>query len=645
MFNFIRKHQRLMLLVILVLILPSFVLLGVSGYSSYTSGDEELVTVGDQAVTAQEYDAARRNQLNMLQRSMGGAFDPALVETPTAKQQLLDSLVDRRVLIEVATKDRFSVSDMALRQAIASNPDLQENGVFSPQLYTMLLAQQGMSLQDFEQSQRAELALSRVIAPVVQTATLPDFVLDELEEILLETRLIQTYDFAAQDLLAQQTITEAEVQAWYNSNQEALRLPDYVNVDYLLLNEDAAVQSVAAVNDEDLEAYYEQNKARFVTPARIHLSHILLQLSKNDSEYQAVQQEAKALAAQAKSNPDSFAELAQEHSQDKGSASSGGELGWITHGNWPIALQNAVFALKEGEVSDVIEGPDGYHIFKVNAYEPEQSQSFDSVKAQIADEVRQQLAAEKFAEMATQLTQLVYESPENLDAAADALGLSVLKAQGVARDRMLAAEELGIEPAEHFTLLEDPRVRRALFTTQSLQDQHNAGVIEISSDTILAVRVNEFVPAHAPALEQLYDQVQNLLQAEKAVAAARTAGQEQLKLLQSGETDTLDFSTEQYVSRIDPGSLPTSSLEALMAVDTTQLPAYVGVDLANGYQLIKVIGQEEGAIDPMLSAAIQSQLQQIWSDAQEQIFMKALRDQLQVKQLPAAAAALAADIE
>lgn len=645
MFNFIRKHQRLMLLVILVLILPSFVLLGVSGYSSYTSGDEELVTVGDQAVTAQEYDAARRNQLNMLQRSMGGAFDPALVETPTAKQQLLDSLVDRRVLIEVATKDRFSVSDMALRQAIASNPDLQENGVFSPQLYTMLLAQQGMSLQDFEQSQRAELALSRVIAPVVQTATLPDFVLDELEEILLETRLIQTYDFAAQDLLAQQTITEAEVQAWYNSNQEALRLPDYVNVDYLLLNEDAAVQSVAAVNDEDLEAYYEQNKARFVTPARIHLSHILLQLSKNDSEYQAVQQEAKALAAQAKSNPDSFAELAQEHSQDKGSASSGGELGWITHGNWPIALQNAVFALKEGEVSDVIEGPDGYHIFKVNAYEPEQSQSFDSVKAQIADEVRQQLAAEKFAEMATQLTQLVYESPENLDAAADALGLSVLKAQGVARDRMLAAEELGIEPAEHFTLLEDPRVRRALFTTQSLQDQHNAGVIEISSDTILAVRVNEFVPAHAPALEQLYDQVQNLLQAEKAVAAARTAGQEQLKLLQSGETDTLDFSTEQYVSRIDPGSLPTSSLEALMAVDTTQLPAYVGVDLANGYQLIKVIGQEEGAIDPMLSAAIQSQLQQIWSDTQEQIFMKALRDQLQVKQLPAAAAALAADIE
>ena len=104
-----------MQLVLLILILPSFVLIGVSGYSNYVSGDEDLVKVGDQAVTAQEFDMARRNQLNDLQRSMGGAFDPALVDTPAAKQQLLDSLVDRRVLIEIATKERFSVSDSALR--------------------------------------------------------------------------------------------------------------------------------------------------------------------------------------------------------------------------------------------------------------------------------------------------------------------------------------------------------------------------------------------------------------------------------------------------------------------------------------------------------------------------------------------------
>ena len=645
MFNFIRKHQRLMQLVLLVLILPSFVLIGVSGYTNYVSGDEDLVTVGDQAVTAQEYDLARRNQLNQLQRSMGGGFDPALVDTPAAKQQLLDSLVDRRALIEIATKDRFSVSDTALRQAIAANPDLQENGVFSPELYNMLLAQQGINSKDFEQSQRAELALSRVISPVVQSATLPDFVMKELENVLVETRLVQTHTIRAQDLLDQQTVSDEEIQTWYQANQDSLRLPDYVNVDYVLLNEEAAVKSVAEVKEDDLKAYYEQNKTRFVSPARIHLSHILLQPGKDNAQHQSVQQQAKELAQQAQANPAQFAELAKEHSQDKGSANSGGELGWITHGNWPAALQDAVFALKKGEVSGVIEGPDGYHIFKANDYQPQQGQAFDAVKDEITTEVRQQLAAENFAEMATKLTHMVYESPESLQAAADALGLPVLKAQGVAREQVLDAKQLGATASEHEDLLEDPRVRRALYAPQSLQDKQNAGVIEIASDTIVAVRVNEFVPAHVPELTQVHDEVEKMLRQEKAVAAAQSAGQALLASLQAGETPEVEFSNEQAVSRIQPEQMPKASLDALMAVDTSQLPAYVGVELDQGYQLVKVIGQEKGELDPLISEAIHAQLQQIWSDVQERSYMAALREQLNVKQLPAAETAMATEID
>src|SRR5690606_6065861 len=131
-----------------------------------------------------------------------------------------------------------------------------------------------------------------------------------------------------------------------------------------------------------------------------------------------------------------------------------------------------------------IEGPDGYHIFKANDYQPQQGQAFDAVKDEITTEVRQQLAAENFAEMATKLTHMVYESPESLQAAADALGLPVLKAQGVAREQVLDAKQLGATASEHEDLLEDPRVRRALYAPQSLQDKQNAGVIEIASDTI-----------------------------------------------------------------------------------------------------------------------------------------------------------------
>lgn len=647
MFNFIRRHQRLMQLVLLVLIVPSFVLIGVGGYTNYNSGDEDLVAVGDQAITLQEFDAARRNQFNELQRSMGDGFDPAVIDTPQAKQQLLDSLINRRLLIEVATSERFNVSDVALRQAIAKMPEMQEAGVFSAERYNQLLAGAGLSSRDFEQSQRAELTLSRVLTPVIETAILPQDISAELQKILTESRTIQLHNFEASKFIADQAVTDQEIEAWYEANKTQLQLPDYVNADFILLNEEAAVGRVDSVSDDDLQAYYEQNKSRFFTPARIHLSHILIQAGSSDNEQQAAKQRAKEIADQVKNKPESFAELAKAKSEDKGSASGGGELGWITKGNWPEGLERAVFSLDKGEVSSVIEGPDGYHIFKVNDYQAEQSQPFETVRDEITDEVRQQLAAEQFADMATQLTNLVYESPESLDAAADALGLTIQQGIGVARNRLLSNAELGIteQPTSAAELLDDPRVRRALFSAQSLEQKQNAGLIELSSDAIIAVRVNEFVPAHVPELTQLHDQVKALLTYEKALVAARRAGEQELKELAAGAETTLSFGPSIEVSRIDSQQLPKDTLETLMSLDIQTLPAFTGAESENGYQLVKIVAQDSNSLDPLIADMLQAQLQQLWSDAQEQAFLEALRVQLQVKELPAIEKAMSAELE
>lgn len=645
MFNFFRQHQRLMQLVLLILILPSFVLIGVSGYSNYVSGDTDIVKVGDQAVTSQEFDMARRNQLNELQRSMGGAFDPELADTLEAKQQLLNALIDRRVLIEIATKERFSVSDSALRNAIASMPELQEDGVFSPQRYNQLLAGAGIASKDFEQSQRAELALNRVIEPVVRSASLPPVVAQALQKVLTESRTIQLHHFNTDAFIAQQHVDEAEIKAWYESHQDQLRLPDYVNADFIVLNEEAAIKNVPTLKEDDLRAYYEQNKARFLTPARIHLSHILIHPGINDTEHQAAQQKAKELAQKAQADPTGFADLAKAESQDTGSASSGGELGWITHGNWPEALQSAVFALNKGDVSGVIEGPDGYHIFKANDFQPEQSQSFDSVRSQITDEVRQQLAAERFAEMATQLTNLVYESPESLDVAADSLGVTVFNAKGIARDRLLDEADIGAQDNPYASLLDDVRVRRALYAPTSIEQKQNAGVIELSSDTLVAVRVNEFIPSHVPTLDQVQAVVKEQLLRDKALAAAQAAGSTELSQLQAGAKPSVSFGESIEVSRINSQNITKETVDALMRADTTQLPTYVGVSNDNGYELIKIVAKESGSPDPMIEDFLNLQLQQLWGNAQEQAFMQALREQLQVKELPAAQEALNSELE
>ena len=156
MFDFIRSHQRLMQLVLLILIFPSFALVGISGYTNYVSGDEDLAQVGDATITLQDFEAAQRNQTQQLQSRMGAAFDPSVLETPEIRESLLESLIDRGLIIDTAQREHFSVSDTVLRRAISAIPELQVDGRFSAERYNEVLASMGISSRDFEQSQRSE---------------------------------------------------------------------------------------------------------------------------------------------------------------------------------------------------------------------------------------------------------------------------------------------------------------------------------------------------------------------------------------------------------------------------------------------------------------------------------------------------------
>src|SRR5690554_3916652 len=243
MFDFIRTHQRLMQLVLLVLILPSFVLIGVSGYTNYVSGDKDLVKVGDSAVTLQEFELARRNQLEQMQRSGMGRFDPEVLNNRPAREMLLESLVDRRVMVDTATRERFSVSDTVLRNAISGMPEFQDNGSFSAERYNQLLDSAGLSTRDFEQGQRGELALQRVLDPVGSSAVLPESVLERVYAALTEERTVRLQTFPASEHEKDVVIGDADIQAWYDANKDSLMVADQVAAQYLLLDEAVAMQA------------------------------------------------------------------------------------------------------------------------------------------------------------------------------------------------------------------------------------------------------------------------------------------------------------------------------------------------------------------------------------------------------------------
>ncbi|WP_397473153.1 SurA N-terminal domain-containing protein [Pusillimonas sp.] len=651
MFEFIRTHQRLMQLILLVLIFPSFALIGVSGYNTYVSGDHDLVEIGDTAITQQEFDEARRNQLQRLQANAGGAFDPAVLDTAEARSALLESLIERRLIINEATQERFSVSDAMLREAVASIPELQVDGRFSPERYSEVLASMGVSSRDFEQGQRAELALQRVLGPIGATASVPATVNQTIAQALTAQRTVRLRAFDAADYQDEIQISDADVKAWYDANHDQLQVPEYVSAGYLLLDEAAAMQGVPDVTESEMRAYYEQNKSRYVMPARVQVSHIFIDAPSgaSDTQRNEAQAKAEAIAAKVAADPGQFAEIAKNESDDPGTANDGGRLGWITQGSWPEALEQAAFALKKGETSGAVEGPDGFHVFVAEDVQPESGETFEQAQAKVESEIRRQLAADRYAEMATNLTDLVYEDQSSLQPAAQALGLQVRSADGIARDGLLDATDVQGENAaaasEDAQILNDPRVRRALFSSQTYTDKHNSGVIEISPGVLVVVRVNEITPSHLLPLEKADEFIRERLLAERSRDAARQAGEEVLTALkgQAGSEVPEGFGTAQTVSRVDPQDLGKLALDAAFAANAQALPAYVGVEGGQGYVLVRVEGAESGTTDPALQASLAGQISQALGAAEQDAVLRAMREAAKVRLLPDAQAALQPD--
>lgn len=630
-----------MMFILLVLVLPSFVLIGVSGYTNYVSGDKDLVKVGDSAVTLQEFEMARRNQLEQLQRSTMGRFDPEVLNNRPARELLLESLVDRRVMVDIATQERFSVSDAALRNAIANMPEFQDNGHFSAERYNQLLDSAGLSARDFEQGQRGELALQRVLGPVGGSAVIPATVVQRIQAALTEERTVRLQTFPVSEYEKDIVITDDDIQAWYDANKEKMAVPDQVAAQYLVLNEEAALQAVGDIADADLKNYYEQNKARYVTSPRVNVSHIQISVAAGASqeERQAAQAQAEAIAERVKADPASFAEVAKEESQDVGTARDGGQLGWVTPGSWPQPLETAVFALQEGQVSDVVEGPGGYHIFLANQVEPEKGETFEEARAKVEEEVRRQLAAERFADLATRLTDLVYDNPSSLEPVAQELGLEPRTVAGITREGLLGVEDVGDQAAAASVdraIFEDPRVRGILFSPSVLNEKANSGVIEVSADTLVVVRVAAFEPQHVPPLAQVKGRVEAVLVAERAREAAAKAGEQALAALREGEdTELTDaFGTPLTVSRIDTQGLAKPVLDAIFAVDTGELPVYTGVSGSQGYVVARVEAVQAGAADTTLTAGLDRELARSWGSAEERAVLQEMRQRLGVSRTP-----------
>jgi len=620
MFDLIRNHRRWMQFVLLLLILPSFVFVGIQGYSSFMEGEKALAKVAGESVTQQEFDAAVRNRLDQLRSMMGAQFDPQAFDTPAMRQAVLDEIINTRLIAAEASKNHFSASDDQLRATIQAIPAVQENGRFSNARYRDALAAQGMTPVMFESQLRRDLALQQVLGPVAQSAAVPDAVMDRLVVAATERRQIQTLRIAAADYRAKVNVSDDEVKAYYEANRSGFELPERVDAQYVVLDQGAVTTGVS-VSDEDIKGYYEQNQARYRQDEQRRASHILIAVDSSASEAarEEARKKAQALADQAKAPNADFAKLARENSQDPGSARNGGDLDWFGRGMMVKPFEDAAFALKQGEVSGVVPTDYGFHVIKLTGIRPAVVKPLAEVRSQIVEEIKQQQAARRFAEAAEQFTNLVYEQSDTLDPAAQKFSLKIQEAQGVTRSGQSGNDVLG-----------NPKVLQALFSDEVLREKRNSGVIELAPNRLVAVRVTRHIAAAVQPLADVAAGIRKQLTEDKAIDLARAAGEERLKALRAQDS-TQGFGAATTVARNAPQGVAPAVLDAVMKAPTDKLPAFVGAIASDAYVIAR-IAKVEAAPKPDASAIAgeKSMMERRWAQAEQLAVLQTLREKYKV---------------
>ena len=622
MFEFIRSHTRLFQFILVILVFPAFVFFGVQGYSGGGPGSETVAKVGGQTITQNEWDVAHRNQVERA-RAQSPDVDVKLFDTPEMKQRTLESLVRDRTLLVAADKLHLSPSEEKLARTFLTDPQLAFLRKPDGNLNTDLLAAQGMTPAQFEQRLRQDLAMQQVMSGVAFTAIGPSTSANAALDALMQQREVRIARFEAKTFASKVNPTDADIEAFYKDpkNAASFEAPERATVEYVVLDIDA-IKAGIKVSDEDLKKYYEENAKRYVAPEERRASHILVKAEKSASAAERDKAKAKAadLLAQVRKNPGSFAELARKNSDDPGSAAKGGDLDFFGRGAMVKAFEDSAFALKVGDISDVVESDFGFHIIQVTGARGGEKKPFEAVKEEIANEVKGQLAQSKYAEAAETFSNTVYEQSDSLKPAADKLGLSIKTAKDISRTPTQGAEgPLG-----------NPKFLSAVFGTDSVKNKRNTEAVDLGGNQLAAGRVLEYSPARRLALDEVKTLVREKVVAQQAALLAKTEAQARLAAWKGGApADALEPPIK--VSRAQAEALPRELIDAVLKASATTLPAWTTVDFGDlGSAVIridKVLPREPGG-DPK---QLQSQYAQVWGAAESEAYLLALKERLKVR--------------
>jgi peptidyl-prolyl cis-trans isomerase D len=613
------KTQGVIATFILALIAIPFALWGINSY--FDAGPRVTVAeVNGTEISQNDY----RRALEPLR----GQLPPQTVESAAFKKQLVESLVEQTLLVQDALDQGYRVSNARLANLIREQEYFRRDGQFDPERYLALLRNEGLTAREFEERLRDQNLTGQVRAGFASSGIVTAEEVDALVRLLRQERDISYAVVRPEDYRARVTVTPEEIQAYYDKNTALGRSPEQVRIAYLMLSAEDLAKRYEPTKAE-IEKAYEENASRFVKPPKRRASHILVEV-KGAGE-PAVQQalaRAQELEKQLRAGAD-FAALARKSSDDKESAARGGDLGEIRPGVLPAEIDAALVGLKAGQVSAPVRSSYGYHLVKLNSLSPEVRRPLAEVRNELVRDIRARKGEEKYYELSEKFRDIVYAQPESLEPAAKALGLEIRQSDWFTRSG-------GRD-------MKDPRLIEAAFQPDVLARTRNSDAIELSHQSMAAVRVLEHRAETRRSLADLMPEVERRLRDEKALAETRAAGEAMLKRLRAGErletlarSEGLKLEARKGLTRAAKGIEPQVLQAGFRAGEPGERgAAYEGASVGSqGYAIVavtRVVEPDAGKVDAAVRERARRTLAEQRGAGYYEAYRAGLRQQAKVR--------------
>ena len=355
MFDFVRNNTKIMMGILFLLIIPSFVLFGLEGYSGFKDQGATVAKVNGNKISQGDWDAAHKREVDRIRASMPN-IDVKVFDTPEAKYATLERLVRDQVVAAAAQKLQLVARDTKLARELQSIPAIAAlrlpDGKLDMERYKQLAASQGMTPEMFEMQMRADISNQQVIQGVQASAFATLAQTQTAMNAFMQRREVQIVNFPAADFLSKVNVSEADMQAYYDKNASKFQSAESADIEYVVLDIESLRQTIV-LNEQDLKSYYEQNLQRLSSKEERRASHILITAAKDapEAEKKAARAKAEDLLKAVKAKPASFAEVARKNSQDPGSAVKGGDLDFFGRGAMVKVFEDTAFSLKKSEIS------------------------------------------------------------------------------------------------------------------------------------------------------------------------------------------------------------------------------------------------------------------------------------------------------